>query len=617
MAFGNVENTDWVYTETVSAAGSLSANLPPVSVGDAIALVVYSRVNSQTINTPSGYTAASFNVGDTVGFMGLFWKISDGTETTVSLVHSSGTANIQCIALKITSPNASAPLNVSAVAGVGGGSNWNSPSITTTADGCVLFFGGGSNGTSDWVAADEPDSTTLVKQDTTSDTWLGLAFENQASAGATGTRQWTNAVSPKRAFSFAIAPAGGATVSITSVTGSASDVIRAGESVTIVGTGFNASQGDGSVTIAGVAGAVTMTIGSWSNTSITCTAPAEGIMFGGSKTVTVTNSDESSDTHSVTYNPPTGWIYETLSDATPPSDSMAAGAAGLAVGDQVYLNTTADGPGAATATVAFLGAGDGTVELTGVTVDGDYDVTVEIRDATDGLDTSNGPQTITVDTIAPVGYTISVDQAAVNSGNVEATSFTFAGAEVGSTWDLTVTSSGGGTPVEDTGTVSAADEQILNIDVSSLPNGTLNYTVTLTDTVGNVGDGVFDTVVKTVNPPTNILLSNSIVLTTAGSDASVGALSTVDVDIGDSYTYSLVAGTGDTDNADFSISGSTLRIDDPEALGVGTYSVRIQTDDGSATFAKAFTIQVREPSTTGLLRDICRDICRDPVRNAA
>lgn len=290
-------------------------------------------------------------------------------------------------------------------------------------------------------------------------------------------------------------------VSITSVTGSAADVVRAGESVTIVGTGFNAAQGDGSVTIAGVAGAVTLTVGSWSATSITCTAPAEQVMFGGSKTITVTNSDESSDTHSVTYNPPTGWIYETLTDDTPPADSMAAGASGLAVGDQVYLNATADGPGAATATVAFLGAGDGTVQLTGVTVDGDYLVSVEIRDATDGTDTTNGPQTITVDTTAPVGYAINIDQAAVSADNETATSFTFSAAEVGAAWSLTVTSSGGGTPVTDSGTIATATDQITGIDVSGLSDGTLVYSVTLTDTVGNIGDASTDTVAKSISPP--------------------------------------------------------------------------------------------------------------------
>jgi hypothetical protein len=97
--------------------------------------------------------------------------------------------------------------------------------------------------------------------------------------------------------------------------------------------------------------------------------------------------------------------------------------------------------------------------------------------------------------------------------------------------------------------------------------------------------------------PTDISLSNNAVLTTAGINAVVGTLSTTDPDYGDTFTYTLVAGTGDTDNASFNITGANLRCSDPNALGAGTYSVRIQTDDGADTFAEPFTITVLEPGT--------------------
>ena len=94
------------------------------------------------------------------------------------------------------------------------------------------------------------------------------------------------------------------------------------------------------------------------------------------------------------------------------------------------------------------------------------------------------------------------------------------------------------------------------------------------------------------NAPIDITLSNSNVTTTAGSNATVGALSTTDPDYGDTFTYTLVAGTGSTDNASFTISGNLLKCTSPSGLGVSTRSVRIQTSDGVATFAKAFTINV-------------------------
>lgn len=96
--------------------------------------------------------------------------------------------------------------------------------------------------------------------------------------------------------------------------------------------------------------------------------------------------------------------------------------------------------------------------------------------------------------------------------------------------------------------------------------------------------------------PTDIELSSSTVRVTSGLNAVVGSLSTVDADIGDTHTYSLVAGTGDTNNASFTIDGDNLLCNDPATLGVGVYSVRIQTSDGTDTYAEAFSITVYEGS---------------------
>lgn len=90
-------------------------------------------------------------------------------------------------------------------------------------------------------------------------------------------------------------------------------------------------------------------------------------------------------------------------------------------------------------------------------------------------------------------------------------------------------------------------------------------------------------------PPTDLTLSVASVNPAAGLNARVGTLATVDPD-STSFTYTLVAGDGDTDNARFNLSGSTLRANDASTLAPGSYSVRIQTDDGTSTFAKTFTI---------------------------
>lgn len=92
--------------------------------------------------------------------------------------------------------------------------------------------------------------------------------------------------------------------------------------------------------------------------------------------------------------------------------------------------------------------------------------------------------------------------------------------------------------------------------------------------------------------PTDIALSASTVNQSAGSNATVGSLSSTDVDSA-SFTYTLVSGTGDTDNASFNISGNALRANDATVLAAGTYSVRVRSNDGAGgTFEEAFSITV-------------------------
>ncbi|QTE24142.1 Ig-like domain-containing protein [Polaribacter cellanae] len=113
---------------------------------------------------------------------------------------------------------------------------------------------------------------------------------------------------------------------------------------------------------------------------------------------------------------------------------------------------------------------------------------------------------------------------------------------------------------------------------------------------GSQGELLFDDllvtgVVAANNAPTNITLSpSSINQTATGTNVTVGTLSTTDADAADSHTYSLVSGSGSTNNGSFNISGSTLRTS--SALNAGTYSIRVNTNDGTDNFAKAISIIV-------------------------
>lgn len=146
---------------------------------------------------------------------------------------------------------------------------------------------------------------------------------------------------------------------------------------------------------------------------------------------------------------------------------------------------------------------------------------------------------------------------------------------------------------------------------------TISSTETLSLTYVNPGDGIEDaagndlesfsgqaiTNSSTVNnTPSDLLLSNTTVYTTGGLNATVGTLSAVDADAGDTATFSLVAGTGDTDNASFNISGTSLRANDPSVLGASSRSVRVRATDSAAnTYDEAFTITVALPANVAVL----------------
>ncbi len=106
------------------------------------------------------------------------------------------------------------------------------------------------------------------------------------------------------------------------------------------------------------------------------------------------------------------------------------------------------------------------------------------------------------------------------------------------------------------------------------------------------------------NAPTGLALSNSTIQENAGTNAPVGTLATTDPDVGNTFSYSLVSGTGSTDNASFNISGNLLR-----ATGTldfetkSSYSVRIRTtDQGNLGFEQSLTIQVINVNETVNLR---------------
>lgn len=119
--------------------------------------------------------------------------------------------------------------------------------------------------------------------------------------------------------------------------------------------------------------------------------------------------------------------------------------------------------------------------------------------------------------------------------------------------------------------------------------------VQVTDGDGATFEKALPIQVTNVNEtPTDISLSPSQIAENAGANAVVGTLSTVDPDMGDTFTYAFVSGAGDTDNAAFAISGDSLLANnsfDFETKSAYTVRVRV-TDANGATFDKALAVQV-------------------------
>ncbi|MEI8086605.1 MAG: leucine-rich repeat protein, partial [Paludibacter sp.] len=102
---------------------------------------------------------------------------------------------------------------------------------------------------------------------------------------------------------------------------------------------------------------------------------------------------------------------------------------------------------------------------------------------------------------------------------------------------------------------------------------------------------------KTLIPnsaPTNLALSANTIDENVTANSTVGTLSSTDPDTGNTFTYTLVAGTGSTDNTSFNISGSDLRITNSPNFEVkNSYSVRVRTtDQGGLYTEKAFVITI-------------------------
>jgi gliding motility-associated-like protein len=134
---------------------------------------------------------------------------------------------------------------------------------------------------------------------------------------------------------------------------------------------------------------------------------------------------------------------------------------------------------------------------------------------------------------------------------------------------------------------------VISGTLTAAQTGTVTYTITAT----NSGGSTTATVSLVFNTaPTAIALAPATVAENAASGTTVGTLSATDADTGDTFTFALVSGTSDTDNASFTVDGTSLKtaaVFDFETKN--GYSVRVRvTDAGGLTFERQLIISVTD-----------------------
>ncbi|NER09470.1 Calx-beta domain-containing protein [Muriicola jejuensis] len=254
--------------------------------------------------------------------------------------------------------------------------------------------------------------------------------------------------------------------------------------------------------------------------------------------------------------------------------------AGAEVGSTYNYSFTSSGGGTP---VTVTGGGPivtATDQITGIDLSGLGDGTITL---TVSLTNGNGQgadvtDTSTKATAVPSGYSVTIDQDPITAGNQAAVSFTFAGAEVGSTYNYSFTSSGGGTPVTVTGggPIVTATDQITGIDLSGLGDGTITLTVSLTNGNGQGAD-VTDTSTKATATPSGYAVVINQDPITISNQANV-SFTFSGAELAATYNYSFTSSGGGTPVTGSGIvvsAGETIGGIDVSGLGDGTITLSV------------------------------------------
>jgi uncharacterized repeat protein (TIGR01451 family) len=293
-------------------------------------------------------------------------------------------------------------------------------------------------------------------------------------------------------------------------------------------------------------------------------APVEGATVTFTVTATNTGPDDATGVV-VTDLLPAGVTY--VSDV--PSQGAYADGTGVWT-----VGALADGQAATlavTATVDPATAGNVIVNTASVTA----------VNETDG-DPFDDSASVAVTPVVPVpsGYSVAWDTDPVTSANETAAQFTIDAAEIGATYDYTVSSSGGGGPVIDSGTVAAASHAVSGVDLSPLGDGTLTVDVTLSNGTGT-GAIASDTATKDATAPAGYSVAWDTDPVNAANETAA-QFTLADGEIGATYDYTV---SSDGGGAPLGGSGTVATAADVVILDVSSLADGTLTADVTLTDA--------------------------------
>lgn len=283
-------------------------------------------------------------------------------------------------------------------------------------------------------------------------------------------------------------------------------------------------------------------------------------------------------------------------------------AEGLPVGTAVGTLTSSDPDEGDTHTYSLV-TGEGSADNSSFTIEGNvlktasvfnqdvkssYQIRIRTTDSTNRSFERTFTINVTNVNVAPTAVNLSNSSVAENSSTGTAVgTLSTTDANSGDTFLYSLVAGAGDT---DNSAFTIVDNQLLvNSSLDFETKDSYTVRVRTTDQGGLSTEQSFTITITDVNEaPTALALSNNHVPEDLPVSTVVGSFSTTDQDTGETHTYALVAGEGDSGNSSFFISGNQLTTNEVfNRTTQETYSIRVRTTDADGlTFEQTFVITI-------------------------